>query len=254
MSVALLEGKVIVVTGGGRGIGAAICRELAAHGASVVVNYHTSAGLAEGVVDDVVHAGGEAVAIQADVRNAAEVADLLAQTERRLGRVSGVVNNAIAGVQQSPFATASWQNYEMAYEFGCHAVVNTIRAALPYFEHEGGGRVVNIVTEVWTMGPEGWSVYLAGKGAMVGVSRALARELGPRNVTVNMVAPGWMATDEEDFASAASRHMAEELPLRRRGWAAEIGKACVFFMSDLSSFVTGAFLPVNGGRTTSGGF
>jgi 3-oxoacyl-[acyl-carrier protein] reductase len=103
------------------------------------------------------------------------------------------------------------------------------------------------------MGSAEWSTYLAGKGAMVGVSRSLANELGPDNVTVNMVAPGWMADDKVDTTSADSIGFGESLPLRRHGSAEEIGNACAFFLSDLSSYVTGAYIPVTGGRVTQMG-
>jgi 3-oxoacyl-[acyl-carrier protein] reductase len=103
------------------------------------------------------------------------------------------------------------------------------------------------------MAPAQWSPYLAGKGAMVGLSRSLAMELGPENITVNMVAPGWMVTEKVDPHSPGSRNFAQSLPLRRHGGAEEIGKGCVFFLSDLASYVTGAYLPVTGGRVSQMG-
>jgi 3-oxoacyl-[acyl-carrier protein] reductase len=138
-------------------------------------------------------------------------------------------------------------------DYGCRAVVNTIHAVRPVMREQGGGRVVNIVTELWNMGSGLWSTYLAGKGAMVGLSRALANELGPDGITVNMVAPGWMVTDKVDPESEGSKAFGESLPLRRHGSADEIGNGCVFFLSDLASYVTGAYLPVTGGRITQMG-
>src|SRR5205085_5317457 len=111
-------------------------------------------------------------------------------------------------------------------------VVNTITAARPVMRDQGGGRIVNIVTELWNMAPASWSVYMAGKGAMVGLSRSLACELGPEGITVNMVAPSWMVTEKVDPDSEGSRRFAQSLPLRRHGDAEEIGNACVFFLSD----------------------
>src|SRR5207302_3639109 len=122
--------------------------------------------------------------------------------------------------------------YDTAFGFGCHAVINTINAVRPHMQRAGGGRVVNIVTELLNMAPAGWSVYMAGKGAMVGLSRSLACELGPENITVNMVAPGWMADEKVGTASEGSKKFAQSLPLRRHGSAEEIGNACVFFMSE----------------------
>ena len=132
-------------------------------------------------------------------------------------------------------------------------MVNVVRAARPHFVAQGGGRVVNIVTELWNMAPADWSVYMAGKGAMVGISRSLACELGPENITVNMVAPGWMVTETVDPDWAGSKGFAATLPLKRHGSADEIGNACVFFMSHLAGYITGAYLPVTGGRVTQMG-
>lgn len=249
----LLDGKVVIVTGGARGIGAAICRVLAREGATVAVNYSQSAEKAEGVAREIAAAGGHARAFAADVRDADAVQQMVEATVAAFGRLDGVVNNAISGRQSGPLDEATADDYNNAFGFGCHAVINTIRAARPIFRDAGGGRVVNIVTELWNLAPADWSVYMAGKGAMVGLSRSLACELGPENITVNMVAPGWMADEKVDTASEGSRRFAGTVPLRRHGSAEEIGKACVFFLSDLSTYVTGAYIPVTGGRITQAG-
>jgi 3-oxoacyl-[acyl-carrier protein] reductase len=249
----LLAGKVVFVTGGGRGIGGAISRVLAREGAAVGVNYSASREKAEQVARAITEAGGRALAVEADVRDGAAVQRAVEQTAAAFGRLDGVVNNAISGRQAGSLAEASDDDYETAFGFGCRAVVNTIRAARPLFREAGGGRVVNIVTELWNMAPAGWSVYMAGKGAMVGISRSLANELGPENITVNMVAPGWMADEKVTPGGEGSKTYAEGVPLRRQGNAEEIGKVCAFFLSDLAAFVTGAYVPVCGGRVTQMG-
>jgi 3-oxoacyl-[acyl-carrier protein] reductase len=249
----LLKDRVVLVTGGARGLGAAICRVVAREGAKVAVNYGQSAEKAETVVAEIVQAGGEAAAFQADVRNAESVAAMMESVVARFGRIDGVVNNAIGGKQNGSLLTSTQDDYENAFAFGCTAVLNTINTARPIMLAQGGGRIVNIVTELWDMAPAGWSVYMAGKGAMVGISRSLACELGPDNITVNMVAPGWMADEKVDTESEGSRNFAKTLPLRRHGSADEIGNACVFFLSDLAAYVTGAYLPVTGGRITQMG-
>jgi len=249
----LLAGKVALVTGGARGIGACISRVLASHGAAVAVNYSSSADKAQAVVDEITQAGGRAHAFHADVRDAAAVQRMMREVVEHFGRLDGIINNAIAGKQSGPLEEASSGDFQTAFDFGCQAVVNTINAARPIMREQGGGRIVNIVTEVWNMAPGNWSIYMAGKGAMVGISRSLACELGPEGITVNMVAPGWMVTEKVDPASEGSQKFAQSLPLRRHGSADEIGNACVFFLSDLAGYVTGTYLPVTGGRITQMG-
>lgn len=248
-----MEGKVVIVTGGGRGIGRDTSRVLARHGAKVVVVYAAGKERAEETVAEIEAEGGTATALPADVRDAQSVQSLIDKTVAAYGRVDGIVNNAIAGLQDGRFEEVTDADYLNSFQYGCQAVVNTVRSVRPVMAAQGGGRIVNIVTELWNMAPAGWSVYLAGKGAMVGLSRSLAVELGPENITVNMVAPGWMATDKVDTSSEGSQNFAKSLPLKRHGSGEEIGKACVFFLSDLSSYVTGVYMPVTGGRVTQMG-
>lgn len=249
----LLDGKVAIVTGGARGIGRDTCRVLARLGAKVVVNYAQSRDRADAVVAEIEAEGGVATAFGADVRVLAEYEAMVKHAVDTYGRLDAVINNAIAGKQDGAFAEASDEDFETAFAFGCRAVANSVRAALPAFKAVSGGCVVNIVTELWNMSPGGWSVYVAGKGAMVGLSRSLANELGPEGVTVNMVAPGWMATEKVDTTSPGSIAFGQSLPLRRHGSGEEIGNACAFLMSDLATYITGAYIPVTGGRVTQMG-
>ncbi|HSI73481.1 MAG TPA: SDR family NAD(P)-dependent oxidoreductase [Fimbriimonas sp.] len=249
----LLEGKVVIVTGGARGIGAQTCEVMAEHGARVVINYSSSTEKARAVLDKVQAMGAEAMLAQADVRDQVAVNGMVEQAMARFGRIDGLINNAISGTQDGRFDAISDDDFQNMFDFNCLAVARTTRAVRPIMQAQGGGRIVNIVTEIWNMGPGGWSAYMAGKGAMVGISRSLAEELGPDNITVNMVSPGWMATEKVDTSSEGSRKFADSLPLKRHGSGHEIGKACVFFISDLGSYVTGAYLPVTGGRVTQMG-
>lgn len=246
----LLEGKVTIVTGGARGIGADICRVLAKHGGIVVVNYSSSQAQAEALVAEL---GGNAMAIAADVRDVTQVDAMVAQVLGRFGRIDGVVNNAIAGRQHGPLEEMVDQDYQDMFDFGCRAVINTVRAVRPTMAAQASGRIVNIVTEVWDQAGAHWTAYLSGKGAMVGISRSLANELGPEGITVNMVAPGWMVTESVDPSSEGSIGYAKTVPLGRQASAQEIGKGCIFFLSELGDFVTGAYLPVCGGRVTQMG-
>jgi len=249
----LLADRVVMVTGGGRGIGAAICRVLGKQGARVAINYSRSRNAAEAVAAEIREGGGAAETFQADVRDEAAVREMVEKVVGRWGGIHGAVNNAIAGPQHVMFGDASWEDYTNAFDFGCRQVVNVVRAVRPVMRDAGGGRIVNIVTELWNMAPGGWSTYVAGKGAMVGLSRTLVEELGPEGITVNMVAPGWMADEKVDLDGDDSRNFAAAIPLRRHGSADEIGNGCVFFLSDLAAYVSGAYLPVTGGRITQMG-
>ncbi len=249
----LLQGKVVLVTGGARGLGVNISKVLAREGAKVAVNYSASREKSEKVVKDIREAGGDAEAFQADVRDFDQVQKMTSEILARFSRLDGVVNNAIGGKQNGPLSEATSADFANSFDFGCQAVVNTIKAARPIMKEQGGGRIVNIVTEIWNMAPAGWAIYMAGKGAMVGLSRSLAVELGPENITVNMVAPGWMADEKVDTESEDSKSFAKSIPLRVHGSADEIGNGCVFFLSGLANYVTGAYLPVTGGRITQAG-
>jgi len=249
----LLSGKVVLVTGGGHGIGACIARVVGRHGAAVGVNFSTNGDKAASVVGDIRAAGGTAEAFGADIRDPEAVAAMMQAVTGTFGRLDGLVHNAIAGRQHGKLDEVSLRDYDDMLDFGCRATVNLVKAARPFMKAQGGGRVVTIVTELWNMAPAEWSTYLAGKGALVGISRSLACELGPENITVNMVAPGWMADEKVDTQSAGSIAFGKSLPLGRHGSADEIGNACVFFLSELAGYVTGAYLPVTGGRITQMG-
>ena len=146
--------------------------------------------------------------------------DAIPRLQRRLQEDwTGEINNALGGRQHGLMSEASQEDYDTAFDFGCTAVLNTIRSARPVMVAQGGGRIINIVTELWNMSPSNWSVYMAGKGAMVGISRSLACELGPENITVNMVAPGWMVDEKVDIASEGSINFAKTIPLKRHGSA-----------------------------------
>ena len=246
----LLENKVVLVTGGGRGIGAAICRVLAREGATVAINFAQSAEKAEALAREI---GNGSRAYRADVTDEAEVKSMVDSIVSNLGRIDGVINNAIGGSQNGDFGSLGWAGYQNMLDFNVKAVYNTIAAVRPHFKSQGGGRIVNIVTELWNMSPAGWSMYTAGKGAMVGMSRSLACELGPENITVNMVAPGWMADEKVDTSSEGSKNFAKSVPLQVHGSAEEIGNACAFYLSHLAGYVTGTYLPVTGGRITQAG-
>ena len=248
----LLEDKVVLVTGGGRGIGAAISRVCAREGAAVAINCYNSVDGARDLAESIEEDGGTARAWCCDVRDPVSVKEMVAVVHQAFGRLDCVINNAIAGTQSGPLDEVFWEDYENSFDYGAKAVINTVSAVRPLMKKQGGGSIINIVTELWNVASAGWSVYLAGKGAMVGISRSMAAELGPENITVNMVAPGWMKTEKITEGTDTSGYTSG-IPLRRQGDAEEIGKVCAFLASDMGAFVSGAYIPVSGGSVRQTG-
>ncbi len=244
-----LTGHVALVTGASQGLGAAIARTLGAAGAAVVANYVSSAEAAEDVVAEIAAAGGRAIAHRADVTDATAVAAMVAHAGGALGPVDIVVNNA--GREEAvvpPFALAA-TDYQRMIDLNLHAVVHTCRATVPAMQAGHWGRVINIASEALIRPGPGFSAYAAGKGAMVALSRNLALELGPDGITVNVVAPGWIATPRADTAPrAAIDQLIAGTPLGYQGRPEHVASAVLFYASPLADFVSGAYLPVSGGH------
>jgi NAD(P)-dependent dehydrogenase (short-subunit alcohol dehydrogenase family) len=246
---------LVIVTGGSRGIGAAICRRLAADGYTVGVNYSADAKAAEATVAEVQKSGGRAQAFQADVANPAQLHRLFDQATQALGPLSGLVNNAgsagrFARVDEREAA-------ELTQLFGVN-VIGTIlackEAVLRLSPRHGGsgGSIVNISSIAGrTGGLPGLSPYAATKGAVETFTKGLATEVGPEGIRVNAVAPGFTETDmtREQLAEAAFRERMEAMtPLRRVGLPEEIAEAAAWLISPAARFVTGSVVTVSGGR------
>jgi len=242
-----LSGKVALVTGGGRGIGSRIATTLAAAGARTVVNYRKSDKAARAVADSIRAAGGEALALQADVTDRAQVERMRADIESRWGGVDVLVNNALDQKPWKPFEELDWETYDSQVTGSLRAVCNTGWAFLPRMKERRWGRIVNISTVCFIENLPGQSAYNAGKGALYSWSRTVCREVAPYNVTINQIAPGWMRTETVDPTSEAVHRYAEGVPMRRQGDAQEIANAVLYFASELAGFVTGAYVPVCGG-------
>jgi len=244
-----LAGHVALVTGASQGLGAEMARTLGAAGAAVVVNYASSPEAAAAVVADIERGGGRALAHRTDVRDAANVEAMVARAARELGPVDIVVNNAGREQRVAPPFDLTRDDYQGMIDYNLHGVVNTCRAAVPAMRATRWGRIVNIATVALDTPAPNFAAYAASKGAMVALSRNLALELGPDGITVNVVAPGWIATPR---AAGAPREDLERLiattPLGYQGRPEHIAGAVLFYASPLADFVSGTYLPVSGGH------
>jgi len=242
-----LKDKVAVVTGASQGIGARIAVTLAAAGAKTVVNYNHSQDKARAVVDEILSAGGTAVALQADVTDRGQVERMKTELKARWGSVDILVNNALEQKPWKPFEEYDWDWYQSQIDGSLKAVCNTGWAFIPGMKARTWGRIINISTVCFIENTPGESAYNAGKGALYSWSRTVCREVAPHNITINQIAPGWMRTEKVDPDSREVIEYAKGVPMKRQGDAQEIANTALYFASDLAGFVTGAYVPVCGG-------
>jgi 3-oxoacyl-[acyl-carrier protein] reductase len=242
-----LEGKVALVTGGSRGIGAGVAKRLAADGASVALTYANSKDQADQVVADIAAAGGTAAAIRADSAVEADVVASVTETVRRYGQLDILVNNAGGGA----FATLdemATADIDRILAVNVRAVILTIRESLTHLGP--GGRIINIGSINAERVPfAGISVYAASKGAIAGLTRGLARELAPKGITINNVQPGPVDTDTNPADGPAAPLMLAAMALDRFGDVSEIGAFVSFLAGPDSGYITGANLNIDGGFT-----
>jgi 3-oxoacyl-[acyl-carrier protein] reductase len=244
-----LTGKVAVVTGASKGIGAGIAKELAAQGASVVVNYASSREGAEKVVAEITKAGGKAIAVGGSVAKAAEINGLFAATKKAYGRLDILVNNA--GVYAfSPLDGITEEEIDRIFDTNVKGLLLTTKAGVALFPAEGGS-VINVGSVVSEATPPGSSVYSGTKGAVDAITRVFAKELGPKKIRVNAVNPGPVVT--EGFKSAGfeggdfEKGMVQNTPLGRVGQPDDIASVVAFLASDDARWVTGSLLQAAGG-------
>lgn len=244
-----LKGKVAVITGASKGIGAAIAKQLASDGASVVVNYATSKAGADQVVSDITGAGGKAVAIGGSVANEEEVEKLFNEVKEQFGRVDILVNNA--GVYSfAPIDQLFTEEYARLFDTNVRGLLLTTKAALPLFPSDGGS-IVNISSVVSTYAPPFVSVYSATKGAVDTITKSLAKELGPRSIRVNAINPGLVITEGSQSANIVGSDFEKEAiagtPLGRVGLPEDIAPPVAFLASDEARWITGETIFVSGG-------
>jgi 3-oxoacyl-[acyl-carrier protein] reductase len=244
-----LSGKTAIVTGASKGIGAAIAKALAEAGASVVVNYASSRGDAERVVAAITEKGGKAIAVQGDVASADDIARLFKTTKETFGSLDILVNNA--GVYGfAPLEEATENEFHRTFNTNVLGMILASREALKYFG-DGGGRVIN-VSSIASESPVANSVvYSATKGAVDAITRVLAKELGPRNILVNTIAPGLVETEGTHEAGVIGSDFEHQIvaatPLGRAGRPDDVARVALFLASRDSSWLTGERFSVGGG-------
>jgi len=245
-----LTGKVAVVTGASKGIGAAIAKHLAAEGASIVVNYASSKAGADKVVSEIISAGGKAVAVQGDVAKKGDIDRLFAETKQAFGQLDVLVNNA--GIYEfAPLEQITEEHFHKQFNLNVLGLLLTTQEALKYFG-PAGGSVVNVSSLVSTLAPPYGSVYSATKGAVDVITGSLAKELGARKIRVNAVRPGLVETEGTHTSGFTSGEFHDQYvknaPLGRIGQPQDIATAVTFLSSSDSSWISGETLLVSGGH------
>ena len=248
--MAKLSGKVAIVTGASKGIGASIAEHLAAEGASVVVNYASSKQGADAVVERITKAGGKAIAVGANVAEQKDIDTLIEATTKAFGKIDILVNNA--GVYGFfPLEAVTAEEFHRQFNLNVLGLLLTTQAAVKHFP-ETGGSVINISSLVAKSPQPNASIYSATKGAVDAISISLARELGAKNIRVNSVSPGLVETEGVHTAgfmgSDFEKEIARTTPLGRIGQPNDIGKAVAFFASDDAAWITGEAVVVSGGN------
>jgi 3-oxoacyl-[acyl-carrier protein] reductase len=243
-----LAGRVVLVTGSSRGIGAEVAVKAAAEGASVAVHYHRSVDGARETVERARAAGVEVESFAADIADGSQAEALVGQVIARFGRLDGLVNNA-GLTQVGPFLEIEPADWDALIRTDLTAAFHTCRAALPSMVAQGNGSIVNIASRLGQIGVAETAAYSAAKAGLIGLTRALAREFGPHGVRVNAVAPGvtvtGMTTDLVD--SDEGRRRLRDMALGRFGRADEVADAVIFLLSDASSLFLGQTLNPNAG-------
>ncbi|WP_421943258.1 SDR family NAD(P)-dependent oxidoreductase [Pedobacter sp.] len=245
-----LSGKVAIVTGSSKGLGAEIAKQFAREGASVIVNYSSSKAGAEAVVSHIENFGGKAKAIQANMGNPEDVSALFAQAYDAFGSLDILVNNA--GVYDFlPIEQLSLESFRKHFELNVYGYLLAIKTSLKYFKKEGGS-IINMSSTVTIFGPVNASTYTATKGAIDGLTRALSNELAQRKIRVNAIKPGVVATEgvvEGGFLdSDFGKETTAATPLGRLGLVSDISPAVVYLASEESAWMTGETIILSGGH------
>ena len=243
----LLDNKVALVTGASRGIGRAVAIALAKAGAKVVVNYAGNAAAAQDTLNEINNLGGEAIAVQADVAQSESVEALVKQTLDTYGRIDILVNNA--GItKDNLLLRMKEEDWDAVMNTNLKGVFHCTKQVSRVMIKQKSGKIINMTSVVGVMGNAGQSNYAAAKAGVIGFTKSMAKELASRGITVNAVAPGFIATDMTAvLPEQVKSEMVNAVPLSRMGKPEDVAAAVVYFASDASDYITGQTLHVDGG-------
>lgn len=246
-----LRGRVALVTGASRGIGASTAALLAQHGAAVVLNYRKDKDQADAVRNQIVAAGGRAVAIQADVADEQAVRGMFSEAKTQLGPVDILINNAAPPLHRASFDAVPWDVFQQDFSMIVGGACRCVRAALPDMVQAKRGVIVNVLTSNVMGAPQPQlASYVSAKYGLLGLTKSLAVELGPKGIRVNAVAPGLTETVMTAYVPPRAKELAaHQTPLRRIGAPLDTAKAVLFLVSGASDFLSGVCLPVTGGAS-----
>jgi len=243
-----LAGKVAIVTGASRGIGRAIAQDLAANGAKIIINYNASSDAAQEVVSAIEANGGEATAVQADVSQFDAAQTLIKTAIDTYGQIDILVNNA-GTTRDTLLLTMKEDQWDAVIDINLKSVFNCCKAAVrPMMRRKKGGRIINISSVVALIGQGGQTNYAASKAGIIGFSKSLAKEIGSRKITVNVITPGFFPTALTEVLDDALVNETKKLiPLGRWGELPEVAYLVSFLASDKAAYMTGQVISVDGG-------
>jgi NAD(P)-dependent dehydrogenase (short-subunit alcohol dehydrogenase family) len=248
----LLEGKVTIVTGAGRGIGAAAARAFADAGATVVLAARSEPEL-DALAAELSAAGGESLAVPTDVTDPASVQALVERTLAVYGRLDGAFNNAGRTHRPAPLAELAVEDFDEVIAANARGVFLAMRYEIQALVESGGGAIVNMSSTAGVRGVRGIAGYAAAKHAIIGLTKSAALDYADRNIRINAVAPGPILSDRLEALDAETRRtIAAHVPLGRLGQVEEVARTVAWLLSDQASFLTGATIPVDGGRLAGG--
>ena len=246
----LLLSKVAIVTGGSRGIGKAICQTFAENGCDVAFTYNNSKESAENLAKELKNIGINAKAYKSDASSFDDATQLVEDVINDFGKIDILVNNA--GIKKDNLLMRmNKEDFDSVVNTNLSSVFNLTKASIRTFLKQRSGSIINISSVVGVKGNAGQSNYSASKAGIIGFSKSVALELGSRNIRSNVIAPGFIETDMTDSLSeGVINSWKESIPLKRGGKPSDVGNACVFLASDMSSYITGQVLHIDGGMLT----